>query len=123
MVDHVLQPGALVRLADQDAIADPAEHLQVASVIAADLDAANILNVSQPVDERQREADAGEPGVEQPKADVDVPAAGGWRPPPPPGPAPGPPPPPRSGCSPLQGLRQPVGHRGPGLEPDVVEDV
>jgi hypothetical protein len=38
VLDHVLQPGALVRLADQDAVADPAQDFEVALVVTPDLD-------------------------------------------------------------------------------------
>ena len=70
VVAHVLQPGALVGLADEDLAAHPVQDLQVAGVVAADLDPADVLDGGQPLDQLQRQRHSRVRRVEQPDADV-----------------------------------------------------
>jgi len=70
MVGHVLQPGLLVRGADQDLLAEGGQQLQVPVVAPAHLDADHVLEAGQPPDQLGGQAHPRIAGVEQPHSDV-----------------------------------------------------
>jgi hypothetical protein len=70
VLGDVLQPGLLVRRADQHRVAEGGQQLQVPGVVAADLDADHVVDLRQPADEPGGQRHPGVAGVEQPDADV-----------------------------------------------------